>query len=238
MDDMTQPNFAACKAAAVVPDPATGEERTYVAQYALDLRDGSERGDSLSEGMLRSKREHIGALADTGAKLRVIREATGIRMDMSQQEISQYFAVVTTTEKRTSPDEQIESAAEASDDLYSEPAELGGAEEDDQVSDQDASSSDVIDADFEDSGGHGRDWPDPDDWSGLEEVDRIGWLSAAVEDADGFDLDAKLSGTSHEGSAVGDLPESWQRKLYVRLYDDHLNTVDHDDLDDLEDPPF
>ncbi len=120
VDDMKDPHFAAYKAKAAAPDPATGQMRTYVDQYALDLREGAPRTENLSDGMLESKRTHIAALAATGAKLRVIREATGVRMDYSDEQIRRPFAIVTVTKRPDEHTKQLESerASQAAKQLY------------------------------------------------------------------------------------------------------------------------
>lgn len=110
-------NRAAFKAVAIAPDTATGQPRMYEATYELDLRDGSalheEYLEELGEAKRKAKRSrddqwkvdkkkkawrmrrrHVVALADTGARLRVIRQVAPVRNDYTYEEIRQPFVTV------------------------------------------------------------------------------------------------------------------------------------------------
>lgn len=226
-------NFAAAKATCEIPDPATGELRRHVAQYALDLQDGSERAENLSDAQLSQKRRHIAALADTGAKLRAVREATGVRTDYTKDEIRQYFAIVTTYDDN-SP-EQLPEAEQAAEDVYGDAGALEAPEpeEPDYVDPEDA-----FGGGSDDETDRGRtlpspgEFPDPVDWKAMPSEERDRWVADAVAVSD-YDLDEPLAGTQHAGSEPEDLPFEWQQKLYERVYVEHFES----DVD-VEDPPF
>jgi len=237
LDDFSMPNFAATKAIAYAPDPATGQRRKYVAQYQLDLRDGSARAEDLSSGMLKSKRTHIGPLADTGARLRVIRDVTGMRQDLSDQECAQPFVIVSVVSRpdRVGQMEQQQAAQKAAGELYGEGAGAFDAEE----ANDPEMSAEVDPADLQ----PGPDLPDPEafpepvDWQAAPPDEQTSWLEDLVE-VTSYDLAGKLEGGDHEGSAVDELPFKWRESLYATVYTNHLQPMLESENGSVEDPPF
>lgn len=113
LDDRRDPHYCEFEAVGVVPDPATGEPRAYKGSYALDLRKGSARyeealaaarkskyckdeADALAqaERSMNAKRKFIVQLAETGARLRVCRDAFGLRSDYTSEQTKMDFVVV------------------------------------------------------------------------------------------------------------------------------------------------
>lgn len=102
-DDRSHPHYAEFRAVGIVRDPQTGEHSPHTATYALDLRDGSAqvkeiltRQDDVEKAKkeLRQKRRFIVQLADTGARLRVIRSAYPVRSDYTKEEMERPFLLV------------------------------------------------------------------------------------------------------------------------------------------------
>jgi len=110
-DDRRDPNYCEFEAVGVVPDPATGEPRAFKGSYALDLRRGGPRWDEAfaaarkvgktdelalaeTEKKITAKRKFIVQLAETGARLRVCRDAFGLRSDYTKDQTEKAFVVV------------------------------------------------------------------------------------------------------------------------------------------------
>lgn len=112
-DDGREPYYCRYAAVGVAPDPATGEPRMMRGTKAIDLRDGSplceemlenarnssynktpEAAQAAGEKAIRQKRKFINELAETGARLRVIRSLFSIDSDFSSDEIKRDFVIV------------------------------------------------------------------------------------------------------------------------------------------------
>lgn len=99
MDSRAHPNYVEFRAAAAAPDAQTGTPRLYSATCAMDLRDGSAATEEIlqkrnGKRQLQQKRRFIVALADTGARLRVIRQVIPVRSDYTENEIARPFVTV------------------------------------------------------------------------------------------------------------------------------------------------
>lgn len=235
LDDFSIPNFAACKAIAWAPDPATGQRRKYIAQYQLDLRDGSERAEELNAGMLSSKRQHIGPLADTGARLRVIRDVTNMRQDYEKHEIQKPFVVVSVVSRpdRFARMEQQHAAQEAAGQLYGDhDFDAQEANNPEMTAEVDPGNLPPAEPNLPDP----ESFPAPVDWQAAPADDQTSWLEDIIA-VTGYDLEGKLADTKRAGQSVSELPFNWRESLYATVYHDELEPMLADD-DGLEDPPF
>lgn len=113
LDDRREPYYCIYEAVGVAPDPATGEPRMMKGTKAIDLRDGSplceemlenaqnsqynktpEDAEKAAAKAIRQKRKFINELAETGARLRVIRALMSIDSDFNAKEITMDFVIV------------------------------------------------------------------------------------------------------------------------------------------------
>lgn len=113
LDDRRDPYYAVYEAVGVAPDPATGEPRMMKGTKSIDLRDGSplceemienaraskynkteEQAQAAAAKAIRQKRKFINELAETGARLRVIRALLSIDSDLNEDEIKRDFVIV------------------------------------------------------------------------------------------------------------------------------------------------
>jgi len=181
--------------------------------------------------MLESKRTHIGALAATGAKLRVVREVTGMRQDYDKSQAAQPFAVVSVVAR---PDRHQQAAVEqeaqqAAGELYGEETFDAEAANNPDMTNE-VNPADLGGGDLPDP----ADFPEPVDWQASAPDDRLEWLEEIIA-VTGYDLAGALDGTDCEGCMLDQLPPSWRERLYGTMYEDQiepqLNVPDND-------PPF
>jgi hypothetical protein len=228
-DDFQHPHLASVKVTALVPNPATGEYRKHQASKTIDLREGAAEYEDIMqrhdetwkcERDLRQKRQHIHEQAETGAKNRLVREATNLRMDYTDDEMQRPFAVVSCVQRGDRQD-VLETGDQAAGQLYGETIE-DDAEIVDQDADQndgDRSKSDILDS-----------LPAPDSYNptGPDAIDQI----AAAVNTSGYDYGEAMNkaGKSPE-TPYGELSASNRMKLYRAAYNRLQQQCSFDDDD-------
>jgi hypothetical protein len=275
VDDRSDPHYAEFKAVAIVKDPQTGERSIQTATYSLDLRDGSPRVEEAldigihpeskdykkkmakAESNLLQRRKHITRLADTGAKLAVIRSSYPIRNDYTGREVRLPFLIVSLVYM---PDDaqgrqmQQMMAAQASNMLFGgfgmgdgQGASLSGPPQLPSSPPPRALESDADDAGagesselpIRDEKPKGlTELPGTQEFAQMTEGSQVEVLERAIELAE-FDYEGFMRELDKPVAPVSALPEGWRKSLYEKvleaafLADDSPqgNEVDFDDDD-------
>lgn len=240
VDQVGDPFYAEFEAAAWMPDPGTGELRRHVATYALDVRDGSQLHKKLvvdqtdkgkiekGKKQLGMKRQHIVALADSGARLRLIREATGMKTTFSKAEIKRPFAIVSLVHRPGSDGQDTGDVALgaglAARMLYGAqangsavgnvPRELGNTPK--QVDEHSGEFPAELTATLDEV--EMDDWPTLEGFSALSREEQIDVCQYAIQ-VTGYDFAAAMADQDQFDELV-ELPSAWLVKLYETLYRD------------------
>lgn len=222
-DDRSDPRYCEFEAAALVPDAATGQFRRQVSTYAADYREGSEQIASLSAKQTATKRRHIVALADTGARLRVVREATGIGT-YKKNEAARPFAVVSLVHRPGSAGGASAAAValgagNAAAFLY------GGASTSGPIGPSGANSAPpaIDDADFPEELTGGASpaevWPSAKQFAALPRKEKLATLEDAVT-VSGYDFAGTMAAAGKKGASLEDLSSGNLSRLYETIIEE------------------